>query len=288
MKRILFNLTAIAVMLGFAFNSQAQCPNNNTQYGSNSAASWSVGTLNTLSSCMYGGEYRYVYGLTAGFTYSFETCGDTDFDTQVTIYDATTGAAVAYNDDFCGLQSKATFVSNGNPVRVLVDRYFCASQSSCMTLRGTLVSGASSYNPCDDATALTCGSTGSFSLNGAGEWDNLGGPWGTPGEEAVYSFTATLTGTHTVSLTNSGYYVDIYYKSGSCGSTGWTYGDDIYTSGSIGISMTAGTTYYLLVDDENTSASNGTITVSCPTPAADPCDNITDGGSHAPFPVPKS
>ena len=40
--------------------------------------------------------------------------------------------------------------------------------------------------------------------------------------------------------------------------------------------MTAGTTYYLLVDDENTSASNGTITVTCPTPAVDPCENITD------------
>ena len=275
MKRILFNLTAVAVMLGFAFNSQAQCPNNNTQYGSTSAASWSVGSLNTLSSCMYGGEYRYVYGFTAGFTYSFETCGDSDFDTQITIYDAATGAVVGYNDDFCGLQSKVTFVSNGNPVRVLIDRYFCASQSSCMTLRGTLVSGAPASNPCDDATALTCGSTGSFSLNGAGEWNNLGGPWSTPGEEAVYSFTATVTGTHTVSLTNSGYYVDIYYKSGSCGSTGWTYGDDIFSSGSISISMTAGTTYYLLVDDENTSASNGTITVSCPTPAADPCDDIT-------------
>ena len=143
MKRILFNLTAVAVMLGFAFNSQAQCPNNNTQYGSTSAASWSVGSLNTLSSCMYGGEYRYVYGFTAGFTYSFETCGDSDFDTQITIYDAATGAVVGYNDDFCGLQSKVTFVSNGNPVRVLIDRYFCASQSSCMTLRGTLVSGAS-------------------------------------------------------------------------------------------------------------------------------------------------
>ena len=101
---------------------------------------------------MYGGEYRYVYGLTAGFTYSFETCGDTDFDTQVTIYDATTGSAVAYNDDFCGLQSKATFVSNGNPVRVLIDKYFCTNQSSCMTLRGTLVSGAPASNPCDDAT----------------------------------------------------------------------------------------------------------------------------------------
>ena len=276
MKRILFNLTAVAVLLGFAFNSQAQCPNNNTQYGSNNAGGWSVSSWNTLSSCMYGGEYRYIYGMTAGFTYSFQTCGDTDFDTQLSVYDANTGAAVAYNDDFCGLQSQVTFVSNGNPVRVLIDRYYCANQSSCMTLQGRLVSGAPASNPCDDITALSCGSTGSFSLNGSGSWNNLGGPWGTPGEEALYSLTAAVTGNHTVSLTNSGYYVDIFYKSGSCGSTGWTYGDDIYTSGSISVPMTAGTTYYLLVDDENTSASSGTITVSCPTPAADPCATITD------------
>ena len=39
---------------------------------------------------------------------------------------------VADNDDFCGLQSKATFTSNGNPVRVLIDKYNCADQSSCM------------------------------------------------------------------------------------------------------------------------------------------------------------
>ena len=38
----------------------------------------------------------------------------------------------ADNDDFCGLQSKVTFASNGNPVRVLIDKYNCADQSSCM------------------------------------------------------------------------------------------------------------------------------------------------------------
>ena len=141
-------------MLGFAFNSQAQCPNNNTQYGSSSAASWSVGTWNTLSYCLYGGEYRYVYGLQAGFTYSFQTCGDSDFDTQITVYDAVTGAVVAYNDDFCGLQSQVTFSSNGNPVEVLIDKYYCTSQSSCMTLQGQLVSGAPASSPCDDITNI--------------------------------------------------------------------------------------------------------------------------------------
>ena len=38
----------------------------------------------------------------------------------------------ADNDDFCGVQSKVTFTSNGNPVRVLIDKFNCADQSSCM------------------------------------------------------------------------------------------------------------------------------------------------------------
>ena len=41
------------------------------------------------------------------------------FDTQITVYDDATGAFIEFNDDFCGLQSKVQFVSNGNPVRVL-------------------------------------------------------------------------------------------------------------------------------------------------------------------------
>ncbi|HHZ64703.1 MAG TPA: hypothetical protein EYN51_04260 [Flavobacteriales bacterium] len=109
-----YNLSKIALLFSFLFiggQMNAQCPNNNTQYGS-SAAPTTVGVTVVLSYCMYGGEYRYVYNLQAGSVYSFETCGDSDFDTQVTIYDATTGAYVAYNDDFCGLQSKAQFTSN--------------------------------------------------------------------------------------------------------------------------------------------------------------------------------
>ena len=39
---------------------------------------------------------------------------------------------VADNDDFCGLQSKASFTSTGNSVRVLIDKYSCTQQSSCM------------------------------------------------------------------------------------------------------------------------------------------------------------
>ena len=280
MKRILFNIAAVAVMLGFAFNSQAQCANNNTQFGTTNASGWAEGQLNTLSTCLYGGEYRLVTGLTAGFTYSFETCGDTDFDTQITIYDNVTGAVVGYNDDFCGLQSKVTFTSNGNSVRVLIDRYFCASQFSCMTLRGTLESGGSpASDPCDDAIVWNgCPASTSFSLSGSGQWNNLGGPWSTPGQEQVIEFTADVTGQHAIEITNSGFYVDLYYKVtdlNGCSNTGWTYVDDIFSSGSYVLTITAGQSILLLIDDENTSTSNVSVSITCPS-NNDPCESITN------------
>ena len=207
MKNILHKLFSCFATLIIAQTAFAQCPNNNSQYGTSNAPS-TVGVLTTLSSCMYGGEYRLVNNMQAGSQYSVETCGDTDFDTQLTIYDNSTGAVVAYNDDFCGLQSKVTFTSNGNSVRLLVDRYNCSNQSSCMTLRMTRVSGgAPAVDPCNSITALSCANnSGSFSLSGSGAWNGLGGPWSTPGEEQVFSFTPVLSGSHDIAITNSSYY----------------------------------------------------------------------------------
>ena len=71
MKNINKQLMLIAALLfGFQVNF-AQCPNNNTQYGSSSAPT-TVGAPTVLSYCMYGGEYRYVYNLIAGSQYAFE------------------------------------------------------------------------------------------------------------------------------------------------------------------------------------------------------------------------
>ena len=290
MKNILHKLLACFVTLVFVQTSFAQCSNTNTQYGSSNAPS-TVGVLTTLSTCMYGGEYRLVNNLVAGSQYSFETCGDTDFDTQITIYDATTGALVAYNDDFCGLQSKTQFTSNGNSVRVLINRYFCSSQSSCMTLRATRVTSSAppAVNPCNSISSLSCANnSSSYSLSGSGSWNGLGGPWSTPGAEQVFSFTPVLSGSHDIAITNNNYYVDLYIKAGSCSSSGWTYIDDIssFGTGTNTVTLTAGVTYYLLIDDENTTTSSGTISITCATPVNDPCNSITpiaSCGSSASF-----
>ena len=78
--------------------------------------------------------------------------------------------------------------------------------------------------------------------------------------------------------------MDLFYKSGSCSSSGWTYVDDIFSSGTNSLTLTAGVNYLFLIDDENTSSSSGTISITCPTPAADPCasiQNVSCGSSYS-------
>jgi hypothetical protein len=188
----------------------------------------------------------------------------------------TTGTYLAYNDDYCGVQSQINWTATfSGQVRVILDRYYCSNYNSCMNLNVTR--GAAAVNPCNSISSLSCGTTGSFSLSsGSGSWNPTSGPWGTPGKEKVFSFTPALSGSHSIAVTNSSGWVDLFYKSGSCGSTGWTYVSDILSSETNSVTLTAGVTYYFLIDDENTSANSGTITVNCPTPAANPCNSITN------------
>ena len=68
----------------------------------------------------------------------------------------------------------------------------------------TLSSAAAAAIDEGGATVLTQGAAEPFSLDGAGSWNNLGGPWGTPGQEAVFEFTAAISGSHTISIGHSG------------------------------------------------------------------------------------
>ena len=128
-----------------------------------------------------------------------------------------------------------------------------------------------SQNPCNSIIPLTCGVATSYSLVGNGNWSPpTGNWWTTPGSEQVFSYTPTSSGTATINITNNNYYVDLF-QSNSCGSSGWTYIDDIYATASNTVNLIAGVTYYFLIDDENTTLSSGTITISCPPPPPPAC-----------------
>ncbi|OWY22856.1 hypothetical protein C7N43_05125, partial [Sphingobacteriales bacterium UPWRP_1] len=104
------------------------------------------------TTCANAGQYFTVQVCT-GTQYTFTTCGDNDFDTQLTLYNAAGGAALAFNDDGggCGVQSTITWTSTiTGTVWILLDQYFCANASTaCMNLSVTQNTACTNFPPCN-------------------------------------------------------------------------------------------------------------------------------------------
>jgi hypothetical protein len=125
------------------------------------------------------------------------------------------------------------------------------------------------YNPCLNIT--TIGGTGSgysqtYAGGGNGSWYNTSAsPCGfyCYGREKVYSFTAPVSGLYSIVVTAASGWVDYMWKETSCSSTGWNCIDDLMVPGTYGsMTMTVGTTYYILLDDEDTSPGSHTFYLS--------------------------
>jgi hypothetical protein len=385
LMKALYKLTLLASLtlslMSTAWQAAAQCGNDNSLYLSGLSVTCDVAPQ-TLSSCTYGGEYNTV-NVVSGNTYTFSTCGDSNFDTQITLYNDASGAYLAYNDDFCGVQSSVTWTATFTGlVRVLIDSYYCTDESLCMTLMASCTSGGGggggcttasyglypgstytpvcngtpgtittigyageysnvnvvsgtaytfsssigtdyitiagspgspvyaygttpvnwtstvtgvvrfythtnsacgessisrsravscgsvAYDPCASITTLTCGQSTTASSTGSGAWSPSSCGFSTPGQEKVYSFTATTTGMHNLVVTSTNsVYSDYFYKaaSGGCNSSGWTCIDDIFSAQSAAFGpLTAGTTYYILYDPESTVTATQTFRIDCP------------------------
>ncbi|MDR1544492.1 MAG: immunoglobulin domain-containing protein [Prevotellaceae bacterium] len=120
---------------------------------------------------------------------------------------------------------------------------------------------------CDNITQITgCGTNyrQTVTLSGSGSWSSNPCYYSSPGKEKIYSFTPTTTGFYNLVVTSASGYVDYLWKSGSCSSSGWTCIDDIYSSGSYTIgNLTAGTTYYILLDSESTLSRTHSFYIEC-------------------------
>lgn len=83
---------------------------------------------------MNGGQYVSV-NVTAGMFYTFQTCGSSTFDSQITVYDNGGFNVLGYNDDACGLQSMVSYnCQTSGTVNVLLDEYNCMNTGACMDL----------------------------------------------------------------------------------------------------------------------------------------------------------
>ncbi len=137
-----------------------------------------------------------------------------------------------------------------------------------LSLEVTVYYTESVTGPCDNIISISdCGSSyaQSYTGGGAGVWNTSYCGYGTPGEEQVYSFVAPSTGTYSIEVTEASGYVDYGWQAGTCAETGWNCIDDIASAGNFGsMSWTAGTTYYILLDDENSTAGTHTLYLNCP------------------------
>ncbi|MDA3911126.1 MAG: gliding motility-associated C-terminal domain-containing protein [Bacteroidales bacterium] len=143
----------IIALLFLAEALHSQCYNCDSNFPSGTFSTTSS-SLTTVSDCMYGGEYAY-FSVTSGQTYTWTTCGDSDFDTQLSLFSGAScgGTSLAYNDDDCGYQSTITWTATfTGTVTVLVSEYSCSSNSTCMTLQWSVGSGpAPPSGACENA-----------------------------------------------------------------------------------------------------------------------------------------
>ncbi len=118
-----------------SLNTNSLCGYDNTYFTTIVAPLVLNQSVSPTPNCTYGGEFVRISNLLAGRTYKISTCGLNNFDTQITIYPAGGGSAIAFNDDWCGTQSEIYFTpSVGGDYDVLVDEYNCSSNSLCASL----------------------------------------------------------------------------------------------------------------------------------------------------------
>lgn len=101
--------------------------------------------------------------------YEFTFCGGggtATFDTQITILDAAGTTQLAYNDDFCSLQSSINWTSTiTGTIKVLVTKYNCnVDLSSNCTLAYKMIANAGSYCLGGNASYQTIGGNNCIQL----------------------------------------------------------------------------------------------------------------------------
>jgi hypothetical protein len=241
-----------------------------------------------------GARRQFRFAATAGCTYDFSTCTSTGGnDTYLRIYSGTlsptTGVLVTANDDsgpFCvGNYASLSWVATATGTFTLFLTDWASATSTCAALtQSTTLSyrvTCAAYDPCTTIPTITCGTPVSVTVPaGSGAYDPVVASCGftTPGAEKIYSFTPATTGTYTISQPTSFGFNDFFYKpaSGGCNNSGWTCIDNIGNADAgnaiVGISLTAGTAYYFMLDPETTTGGSVSFTINCS--SYNPCSSI--------------
>jgi hypothetical protein len=122
----LYKLMLLSALFGFGWQSTAMACTGGTNAGSiTTTGNWATQNVTV-------GQY-YEFEGQAGEYYYFSFCstngGSASWDTQISILNSG-GGQVAYNDDYCGLQSYlGWYCSTAGTYRVLTSQYYCNNTS---------------------------------------------------------------------------------------------------------------------------------------------------------------
>jgi gliding motility-associated-like protein len=158
MKTLLLFLSIIFITYTFA-----QCPNDNTFSLNATPPCPGTQTVSNVS-----GGTSYTVDVITGNTYTFSTCGNTAFDTQITVYNG--GTVIGYNDDACGLQSEVTWTATfTGTITVLVDQFNCQNTGTGAQLVIECTLPIQTGDGCNtDITICTPGVAGPFGFSTPG------------------------------------------------------------------------------------------------------------------------
>ncbi len=254
---------------------------NNT--GNNQTIYWVQDGYNGNSGT-YTLEWSIIACTNATATYTVVSdCGNGEqFLINVDISDLGTATSLTVSDDQGSATQNVTTTgiyhfgpyTNATPVIFTIAN----DQDSNCFLTSTTLTQAICPPDCATATVIAnCGDdTVADMVAGQGYWNVNTCGFTTNGTELLYSFTPTITGVYSLEVTGApGFnYIDYFYKVADnvCDNTGWTCIDDNSVVGidSIG-ELTAGVTYLILLDGENTNAKSQTFRINC----APTCTNAT-------------
>lgn len=264
MKNHILHIGFFFMLVCYTLKLNAQCPNDNI----------SIGTLSPTGagysqSVIIQGGYRVVVNVCAGATYSFSTCGDTSFDSQITLYNDGTGAQIAYSDDACGLQSSISWTSNfTGAVSVVVDQYTCSTSVAYINLTIQQTSpcstGIPSNDTCPNATSIACGQTisGSTLLANSDTYPAGCGFGSAPG--VWYTFVGNGQA-NTLTLCGSSYDTQLSVFTGDCSALSCVNSNDDFCGGQSQVTFTsgAGVVYRVFVYGYSASTGNFTLGLTC-------------------------
>ncbi len=280
--RISCLLLLVSIIISESNNSWGQCSGGASF---NTVAAPTTTAPVTIASCNWAGDFNTITGIVAGSNYTFTA----NPAACMTIHTgSSSGPVVAFG------MSSVTFTAATSGTYYMVisaDCSGCGTGMTCITT--TITCNSCGGAPCSSVSNIPgCGQAFNLTTTGASSFVSNLCATATPGLEQIYSYTATSTGTYSfnvTSVTGGGYAIGWRTNAGGCSATGWNCAGLATTTGSIGsISLTAGTTYYFIMDATSTAASGITFSLTCPSggpTVAGDCNVAANVCSNASFSV---